>query len=283
MARRQKSSLFDDLIEVSSRLPWWLGVLLAAISYFALHRYATVQPAAPTDMAQMGAYAGQQMWRTMAFFGQYLLPAAFGFGAVIAAIKAFQSRKRYEQTAEIGQRAGLLNMSWPQFEQLVAEHFRRRGYAVSVVGRGGADGGVDVELRKGSELLLVQCKQWRATKVGVDVVRELYGVIAARGASGGYVVSSGQFTADAEAFAQGRNIELVNGEQLIVAMRDGDAAATPTPRLRPAALSASAPAKACPKCGSSMVLRTARQGANAGQQFWGCSTFPKCRGTAVSP
>lgn len=34
----------------------------------------------------------------------------------------------------------------------------------------------------------------------------------------------------------------------------------------------------CPTCGSQMVLRTARQGANAGNQFWGCSNYPKCRG-----
>ncbi len=33
----------------------------------------------------------------------------------------------------------------------------------------------------------------------------------------------------------------------------------------------------CPKCGSSMVLRTAKKGANAGNQFWGCSEYPKCR------
>ena len=34
----------------------------------------------------------------------------------------------------------------------------------------------------------------------------------------------------------------------------------------------------CPKCGSRMVLRTARRGPNAGQQFYGCSNYPKCRG-----
>ena len=33
----------------------------------------------------------------------------------------------------------------------------------------------------------------------------------------------------------------------------------------------------CPQCGSAMALRTAKSGANAGKQFWGCSTFPKCR------
>jgi hypothetical protein len=33
----------------------------------------------------------------------------------------------------------------------------------------------------------------------------------------------------------------------------------------------------CPKCGSKMVLRTAKSGNNAGNQFWGCSAFPRCR------
>ncbi|TCS36412.1 NERD domain-containing protein [Reinekea marinisedimentorum] len=33
----------------------------------------------------------------------------------------------------------------------------------------------------------------------------------------------------------------------------------------------------CPKCGSSMVLRTVKRGENAGKEFWGCSGFPKCR------
>lgn len=33
----------------------------------------------------------------------------------------------------------------------------------------------------------------------------------------------------------------------------------------------------CPKCGNALVIRTRRTGANVGQQFWGCSTFPKCR------
>lgn len=34
----------------------------------------------------------------------------------------------------------------------------------------------------------------------------------------------------------------------------------------------------CPKCGSPMVLRTAKRGKHAGEQFYGCSKFPKCRG-----
>lgn len=33
----------------------------------------------------------------------------------------------------------------------------------------------------------------------------------------------------------------------------------------------------CPRCGSAMVLRTARKGGNKGSRFWGCSKFPACR------
>ena len=38
------------------------------------------------------------------------------------------------------------------------------------------------------------------------------------------------------------------------------------------------PAPGCPKCDRPMVRRTARRGANAGHEFWGCSDFPRCRG-----
>ena len=40
--------------------------------------------------------------------------------------------------------------------------------------------------------------------------------------------------------------------------------------------SASACSRICPRCGQQLVLRTAKKGANAGNQFWGCSAFPKC-------
>jgi len=35
--------------------------------------------------------------------------------------------------------------------------------------------------------------------------------------------------------------------------------------------------KSCPRCGSQMVLRTAKQGKKPGNKFWGCSTFPRCK------
>lgn len=34
----------------------------------------------------------------------------------------------------------------------------------------------------------------------------------------------------------------------------------------------------CPKCGSIMILRTAKKGKYSGQKFWGCRKFPNCDG-----
>ncbi|WP_198034155.1 restriction endonuclease [Acidihalobacter ferrooxydans] len=165
--------------------------------------------------------------------------------------------------------------------------FRRKGYSVAETGGNGPDGGVDLVLKRDGETFFVQCKQWRAYKVGVGVVRELYGVMSAKGATGGFVVTSGEFTRDAIAFADGRNIELIAGDRLsalIVAAKS--ARATPAAPQSAAVKVSPVPkvmepekaSPACPRCGGPMVRRVARQGANAGRSFWGCADFPKCRG-----
>ncbi|WP_312636503.1 NERD domain-containing protein [Oscillibacter sp.] len=48
----------------------------------------------------------------------------------------------------------------------------------------------------------------------------------------------------------------------------------PTPEPKPAQ---SPDTIVCPKCGAPMVKRKAAKGANAGNEFYGCSAFPKCR------
>ena len=35
--------------------------------------------------------------------------------------------------------------------------------------------------------------------------------------------------------------------------------------------------RVCPRCGAELVLRTAKKGEHIGEQFYGCSKFPKCR------
>ncbi|GAB3781456.1 helix-hairpin-helix domain-containing protein [Dyella agri] len=56
--------------------------------------------------------------------------------------------------------------------------------------------------------------------------------------------------------------------------------APPRPSYRPAqAPPKSSGTPSCPRCGSTMIRRRAHKGAHAGNQFWGCSRFPSCKGT----
>ncbi|MEO6146446.1 MAG: restriction endonuclease [Sulfuriferula sp.] len=282
MARKRKQGAFEDLIGIAALLPWWADVLLALITYFALHHFATAVVAPPVTPGHMGTAVANQLGKTLATYGQYLIPLACLIGAGISAYKCHK-RAALITGVRGGSSPSVLNgMTWQEFEMLVGEAFRRSGYTVTETGGGGADGGVDLALRKDGEKFLVQCKQWKAFKVGVTTIRELYGVMAAGGAVGGFVVTSGVFTQEAKSFAEGRNIDLIDGSELtamIKKIQQQPQATTATAQpARQSSLAATAD-PSCPKCGSVMVKRTAKQGANSGKAFWGCTTFPQCRGT----
>jgi restriction system protein len=214
MARNSKQSPLEDLIEITAMLPWWSGVLLAFVAYFLCHHYATAEIFAPTSIAQAGANISSQVGKTLATVGQYLLPLVFLTGAGISAYGRHKRANLFEDVQQ-GSAFHLHNgMTWMEFEMLVGEAFRHWGYAVSETGGGGADGGVDLVLRKGGEKFLVQCKHWKAYKVGVTTIREFYGVMAASGAVGGFVVTSGVFTQEAKSFAARINIDLIDGSEL---------------------------------------------------------------------
>ncbi|MBM3858222.1 MAG: four helix bundle protein [Verrucomicrobia bacterium] len=48
---------------------------------------------------------------------------------------------------------------------------------------------------------------------------------------------------------------------------------------RPAPSSSPPSPPPCPVCGSLMAVRTAKKGPRAGNQFWGCTKYPACKGT----
>jgi len=273
---RQRTSPFEDVIILASKLPWWACLLMALVSYGVLHAIAVRPMIAPVaGPGQLGTAATHGLMTTMAMFGQYVLAFAFCMAAVMSAITSFRQKKLYSTVATRTDVAVMNEMSWNEFEMLVGEHFRRQGFQVSRQGGSGPDGGVDLVLKNKSETYLVQCKQWKAYKVGVQPVRELYGVMSSRGAAGGYVVTSGMFSDEAQAFAKGLNVELIDGRklrQIIDTARKPAAAAV----QQPVAVQAATPG--CPKCGAEMKKRVARQGSNAGNEFWGCSGYPACKG-----
>jgi len=292
MARRRKTSPAEDLLDLVSMLPWWAGVVLALVSYLLLHGIASQQVAATAQPGQVGAMLTQTLWKTLANIGQYILPLICLAGAGLSAWRRKARQNLVTDVAQSRASDALDGMSWREFEMLVGEGFRLQGYEVVETGGGGADGGIDLVLtrpgRNGGEKFLVQCKQWRAFKVGVDVVRELYGVMAARGATGGFVVTSGRFTEDAIGFATGRNVTLVDGPKLHGLIRqarsgtdraNGRAAAPTSTAIPVQAGAAPKEAPTCTLCSKPMVRRTAKRGANAGGEFWGCTGYPACRGT----
>lgn len=213
---RQGSALLRDIFDVVARLPWWAGVALALVSYFVFHQIAVTEITVSTGSGMVAAAAIRGLLRGLATTLQYVLPPLFFVAAAIPAWNRYRQRRNYAAVAaERGQDA-LEMLSWRDFEKLVGDFFRRKGFNVQHHGGSSPDGGVDLVARIGDDRYLVQCKHWRVQRVGVTVVREICGVTAAEGAAGAFVVTSGSFTDEARKFvAENRiAIELITGDQL---------------------------------------------------------------------
>ena len=274
MARRRSGTL-EDFIWIISKLPWWVCIILGIVSYIVLHNIATVPALSvklPNDMSRAVSHG---FLTTFAMFFQYILAFAFGMGALVSGISSIRNKKVYKSVESRSGVASLNEISWQDFERLVGEYYRREGFHVTREGGNGPDGGIDLLLKRNNETYLVQCKQWRAFKVGAQPVREFYGVITARGASGGYFVTSGVYTEEAQRFAQGLNIELIDGKRLRKMI---DPARKEPTVIEPINRQSQRTVPVCPKCGAEMKKRIARRGKNAGKEFWGCSAYPKCNG-----
>jgi len=275
MARRRRTDLSDEMFD---SLRWLFGIihpawsiLIAATFFFgsiAWFRFKLAQPE-----LQVLAYLDGGV------------PAVVSLAA--GCIAWLQRRERNRFFADRIDLERIRSLSWQEFERRVADVYTNQGYAVELSGGGGADGGVDLRLRRNGKTTLVQCKQWCVYKVGVRPVRELFGVMAAEGADRAVLVSSGRYTEEAHAFAKDKPIELIDGHRLAELFRDVqaeepqfDSRDAAPPSIAVGADQPPAPSPPmCPKCGSAMVIRTARRGTNAGNQFWGCTKFPTCKGT----
>lgn len=271
MARRHQTSIVEDLFEMCSTAPWWLGVGAAFLFWVMGLIFAG-------RMANNNITSGFQPLVKLLFNGLALIALV---AAGVSAIKGLFRRKLLDRQDGL---PSLLSLPWREFEQLIGEAYRRQGYDVEETGGGGADGGIDLVLRGHGETILVQCKQWRQRQVGVDKVRELFGVVTAERANRGILVTSGNFTNDAQSFKVGKPLVLVDGPalaELVSSVRASRQIAGPgsRPPAIPVTAIAAPSANACPRCGSPMSIRMAKRGANAGSRFYGCTRYPACKGT----
>lgn len=287
--RKQDDNLLEDLSRSLQDAPVWAGPFFAAGTFVAVR----VMPYAVVPFCKDPPLSGivPLIWTLSQWFS-WLFAAGALFAWIRAEATKWQHRRLHDRQRGL---ETIRAMQWPEFERLIAEVYRRRDYDARAVGTGSApgrgDGGVDIELRRSGELVLVQCKHWKDRKVGVSVPRELLGVVAARSASSGIVVTSGRFTDEAKTFAEStRQVRLEDGSSLAamfapLLVEHAPPALNPEPLPQPRAVTAhlsnAVASPTCPRCGASMILRTAKHGALAGKSFWGCSTFgqTRCRGT----
>lgn len=274
MARRKKTSPIEDLLDIASSINWKISLAIAIISYFFFHYFSIQALPVATDLHSATNSLPKQLFITFSKFLQYVIPVIFIIGACVSSFKSKQRIKLLDKQSGI---ESIRDMSWQDFELLVGEAFRRKGFEVRENGGGGADGGIDLVLTKNGKKSIVQCKRWKTFSIGVPLIRELYGVMTSERANDCIFVSSGNYTAEARLFAEDKPIWLIDGSELlemIAGVQVQPNIKKPSVYQHPVATSPE-----CPLCGSAMVKRIARKGANAGNEFWGCSAYPGCRGT----
>ncbi len=165
----------------------------------------------------------------------------------------------------------LRKIDWFQFEKLIGLIYRHRGFSVERLGGANSDGGVDLIIKSSAEKFAVQCKHWRKWTVGVRHVREFLGTLTDSGISKGIFITSSSYSGDAKQLADKHGIQILDETDIIQMLEESGLMYS-----QEISELFSDERKFCPKCEREMVLRTSRA---KGNQFWGCSSFPRCKFT----
>ena len=175
--RLNQNSLFAILL----RSPWWAAALVAAAIIVGIRIFAPVGYAVfgALPFIAIAAYVG---WRELR------APSAGRIAGTLERVRA---------------------MSWDEFSAAIEEGFRREGYTVSRLAAP-----ADLELARAGRRTLVACKRWKATRTGIEPLRELEAARRVREAQDCVYVAAGEITEQASAFAVERKIRLLQGAEL---------------------------------------------------------------------
>jgi restriction system protein len=123
----------------------------------------------------------------------------------------------------------LFNMSPREFEEFIAQIFSNHGFSVELTQKT-RDGGKDIiAIRSDLGLCakyIIECKRYAPNRpVGVELVRNLYGVQQQEGANKSVLATTSRFTAEAQAFASNVSttqwaMDLVGYERIIEWVND---------------------------------------------------------------
>lgn len=174
--RMSENSLFAILL----RSPWWASAALAFGVFFVARFFVPPFYAAFVPLPFV-VIAGVVLWRRLN------KPGARKVAARLAALRA---------------------MPREAFAAALEQGFRRQGYSVSRDPRGG------LELTKGGRTSLVDCRRWKATRTGIEPLRELHAAGQKREAHELIYVAAGEVTDNARSFAREKNIRLLGDAEL---------------------------------------------------------------------
>ena len=192
-----------------------------------------------------------QSWLISTNLAGVTVAALLSIGWLVVKVEAKDRRHLLEWTTE------LRHLNAEEFEWVVGELFRREGWQVKETGsQDGPDGNIDLELAKGPERRLVQCKRWTSAQVGVEEIRNFAGTLLRENLPGrqGVFVTLSRFNKYADEEAQKNGIELIDGAQLFDRM---ERVKRPEP---------------CPTCAKPMVLDRSQHG------WWFRCTASGCSG-----
>ena len=175
----------NSLFAILLRSPWWVSVAVAG-AILALAR-ALLPPAyvpfgamGAVPMLVIGALAAARQWRS---------PSPAKVEATLQSLSA---------------------QGWREFAAAVEAGLRRDGHAVRAV----AEPGFDFEATRAGRTVLVACKRWKASAVGVEPLRALQTQVEAQGAIEGWYLAIGTPSEAAIAFARTHRLRLVRGAEL---------------------------------------------------------------------
>jgi restriction system protein len=169
----------NSLFAVLLRSPWWVSLGLACGVFFLARLFVPAFYAAFVPLPFM-VIAGIVIWRQL----QKPSPRK-----VAARLEALRTLPREEFAAAL-------------------EHgFRRQGYGVSRIGAG-------LQLTRSGRVSLVDCKRWKATRTGVEPLREFAAAGEKSEAQELIYVAAGEVTDNARAFAKQKNIRLIGDAEL---------------------------------------------------------------------
>ncbi len=192
-----------NLFEFLAQIPWWVSVSLSASFYLLLQYVIPYFENQSNLVNEVHVSLGPVFAPVVAL--AFLSPVTFSL------LKSTRNRKLHELRQEIRYIQGL---ECSQFQEYIAEAYEEAGYLVLKNDPHTSDPNIDLVMRKGANLYLLQTRFWRNRKLGLREVKKLYSLMHEKQASGIFLLTTGFFTRESRRYAIGRPINLINGIKL---------------------------------------------------------------------